>query len=97
VPGLSSGTFTTTITAPGGVHHHLEHRQTTTLSGTRTVTTAAGVLQTVVLATVTSGLFAGDTVVQTGTSVAADTLLCTLGLRTIASSNQAVVLEITSI
>ncbi|MGW8064249.1 hypothetical protein ACVV2G_18730 [Streptomyces ziwulingensis] len=47
--------------------------------------------------TVTSGLFAGDTVIVTFTGPATDILLCTAGLGTVSSVYSAIALEITSV
>ena len=46
--------------------------------------------------TVTSGLFTGDTVLQTSTAPATNILLCTLGLGTVSSIYSLVTLAITS-
>jgi hypothetical protein len=108
-PAVSSGEFHLRFTAPNRSCAELlgtapvtftitwNTGQTSTVVGTRTVTTAGGLLQTVLLATVTTGLFAGDTVVQTSTSAAAPVLLCTLGLGTVSTNTQSIVLEITSV
>jgi hypothetical protein len=57
---------------------------------------AGAVLVVTITGTVTSGLFAGDTVVQTVTGPATDILLCTAGLGTVSTVYSLVALEITS-
>ncbi|MEU1126759.1 hypothetical protein ABZ371_25080 [Streptomyces sp. NPDC005899] len=109
VPGLTSGTHsavnpprertclellntaaeTRTITWNTGA--------TSTLSLNRTTTVAGAVLVVTFTGTVTSGLFAGDTVVATQTGPATDILLCTLGLGTVSGVYSAMVVEITSV
>jgi hypothetical protein len=109
VPGLTSGTHaeagvprertclelldsrsqTRTITWNTG--------DTSTLSLNRTTTVAGAVLIVTLTGTVTSGLFAGDTVVATATGAATDITLCTLGLGTVFGVYSAMVMEITSV
>ncbi|MFH8755938.1 hypothetical protein [Streptomyces atroolivaceus] len=55
------------------------------------------VLLFTITGTVTSGLFAGDTVVGTQTGAATDILLCTLGLGQVSSVYGLWTLEITSV
>lgn len=70
---------------------------TSTLSLNRTTTVAGAVLVVTFTGTVTSGLFAGDTVVATQTGPATDILLCTLGLGTVSGVYSTMVMEITSV
>lgn len=86
---LSAGAATQTITWNTGA--------TSTLSTNRTVTMAGAVMVLTHTGTVTSGLFAGDTILITITQPATDILLCTLGLGTIQSVYGVVTLEITSV
>ncbi|MFF4344199.1 hypothetical protein ACFY00_30265 [Kitasatospora sp. NPDC001540] len=85
--GVSAGTLT--ITWNTG--------QTSTLSVNVTSTRAGAALVVTQTGTVTSGLFAGDTVVITQTGPAADVLLCTAGLGTVPSIYGLLTLEITSV
>jgi len=71
--------------------------QQSTISGSTTVNTAGGVITVIVTGNVTAGLFAGDSVVQTATGASTDITLCTLGLRSVSSTNSLLTLEITSV
>ncbi|MEU1125903.1 hypothetical protein ABZ371_20630 [Streptomyces sp. NPDC005899] len=71
--------------------------QTSTIAGNRTATVVGAALVVTVTGNVTSGLFSGDTVVQTSIGPATDILACTLGLGTVASIYSTVTLEITSL
>lgn len=86
---LTAGTETRNITWNTGA--------TSTLSLNRTTTVAGAVLVITYTGTVTSGLFAGDTVLMTITGPSTDITLCTLGLGTVPSTYGVVVLEITSV
>ena len=86
---LDAGTSTRTISWNTGA--------TSTLSMNRTTTTVGALLVNTFTGTVTSGLFAGDTVLMTVTSPATDITLCTLGLGTVPSVFGVVTLEITSV
>ncbi|MEU1390020.1 MULTISPECIES: hypothetical protein [unclassified Nonomuraea] len=86
---LGAGTTTFTITWNTG--------QTSAVSGNRTTTIVGAALVVTITGTVTSGLFAGDSVLQTVTGPSADVLLCTAGLGTVSSIYSTVTLEITSI
>lgn len=86
---LTAGTATKVVTWNTGA--------TSTLSTNYTVTVAAAVVVVTYTGTVTSGLFAGDTVVMTHTGPATDITLCTLGLGTVPSLFGVVTLEITSV
>lgn len=86
---LNPGTTTYTITWDTGQESHLTSNRVTNVIGATLVITYTGV--------VTSGLFAGDTFVQTVTGPAIDITLCTLGLGTVSAIHSVVVLEITSI
>jgi hypothetical protein len=86
---LDSRTMVRTVTWNTGDTSTLTLNRTTTVSGAVLVITMTG--------TVTSGLFAGDTVVGTATGAATDILLCTLGLGTVSSVYTTTVLEITSV
>ncbi|MET8575598.1 hypothetical protein [Streptomyces sp. NPDC005012] len=85
---LSAGTETRTVTWNTGA--------TSALSLNRTVTVAGAALVVTFTGTVTSGLFAGDTVLMTITGPSTDITLCTLGLGTVPSTFGLVALEITS-
>ncbi|MBQ1100378.1 hypothetical protein KBY55_31015 [Streptomyces sp. b94] len=86
---LDAGTSTRTISWNTGA--------TSTLSMNRTTTTVGALLVNTYTGTVTSGLFAGDTVLMTVTSPATDITLCTLGLGTVPSVFGVVTLEITAV
>lgn len=68
-----------------------------TLSMNRTVTLAGAVVVVTFTGTVTSGLFAGDTILMTITGPSVDITQCTLGLGTVPGTFGAVTLEITSV
>ena len=70
--------------------------QTSTISGNATSTITGGALVYTLTGTVTSGLFVGDTVLQTSTAPATNVLLCILGLGKVSSIYSLVTLEITS-
>lgn len=70
---------------------------TSTLSMNGTTTVVGALLVVTYTGTVTSGLFAGDTVVATQTGPATDILLCTLGLGTVSGTYSTMVMEITSV
>ncbi|WP_306749549.1 hypothetical protein [Saccharothrix yanglingensis] len=86
---LSSGATTSTIVWNTG--------QTSTISVNYTATIVGAALVVTFTGTVTSGLFAGSSVVQVLTGPATDVLLCTLGLGTVPSSYTLASLEITSL
>ncbi|WP_257132584.1 MULTISPECIES: hypothetical protein [unclassified Streptomyces] len=69
--------------APTTISFTWNNGATTVVTGTRIVNLAAAVLTTTVTGTVTSGLFAGDTVVYQLIAPATDVLACTLGLGTV--------------
>ncbi|MFI1013141.1 hypothetical protein [Streptomyces sp. NPDC020965] len=95
VPGITSGTFSGSFHVPGRSCLTLAGSgsststitwntgQTSTLSLNYTTTIAGAVYTSVLIGTVTSGLFAGDTVVSNQTGPATDVLTCTLGLGTV--------------
>ncbi|TDT42580.1 hypothetical protein EV562_101550 [Streptomyces sp. BK208] len=109
VPALTSGTATVTgtpqprtclelLSAGQGTRTiHWNTGATSTMSLNRTVTLAGTALVVTHPGTVTSGLFAGDTVVITETGVATDILLCTAGLGTVNSINNLITMEVTSV
>ncbi|MEU1212514.1 hypothetical protein ABZ424_08660 [Streptomyces sp. NPDC005790] len=70
--------------------------QTSTVSGNRTATVVGAALVVTITGNVTSGLFVGNTVIQTSTRPATDILTCTLGLFSVSSVYSLVTLEITS-
>ncbi|MFF4987011.1 hypothetical protein ACFY19_07465 [Streptosporangium saharense] len=86
---LSTGTETFTITWNTG--------QTSTVSVSKIVNVVGAALVVTFTGTVTSGLFAGDAVLQTVTGPSAGITLCTLGLGTVSSISSLVTLEITSV
>ncbi|PSL52498.1 hypothetical protein B0I31_113171 [Saccharothrix carnea] len=86
---LNSGSVTFTITWNTG--------QTSTVSANYSATVVGAALVDVRTGTVTSGLFAGSTVLQTTTGPATDVLLCTAGLGTVSGIYSLVTLEITSL
>jgi len=71
--------------------------QQSTISGNTTVSTVGATLVITVTGNVTAGLFAGGSVVQTGTAAATVITLCTLGLGTVSSIYSLITLEITSV
>jgi hypothetical protein len=71
--------------------------QSSTISGSRTATVVGAALVVTITGNVTSGVFAGDSVVQTSTGPATDILACTLGLGSVSSVYSIVTLEITSL
>ncbi|MGW2277801.1 hypothetical protein [Streptomyces sp. NPDC001770] len=85
---LTAGTATITVT--------WNTSATSTLSLNRTVSLVGATIVNTYTGTVSSGLFAGDTVLMTIVQPSADITLCTLGLGTVASTYGTVVLEITS-
>ncbi len=80
--------------APTTISFTWNNGATTVVTGTRTVNLAAAVLTTTVTGTVTSGLFAGDTVVYQLVAPSADVLACTLGLGTVSRIDSAATLTI---
>ncbi|MEU4449308.1 hypothetical protein AB0K14_38260 [Actinosynnema sp. NPDC050801] len=86
---LDSGSFTFTVTWNTGQTSTVSANDTSTIVGAALVVTATG--------TVTSGLFAGSSVVQVTTGPATDVLLCTAGLGTVAGIYSLTTLEITSL
>lgn len=86
---LQSAAVTYTITWNTG--------QYSTISGSTTVNTVGGVITVIVTGNVTAGLFAGDSVVQIATGASTDITLCTLGLRSVSSTNSLITLAITSV
>ncbi|MEU4746985.1 hypothetical protein AB0G02_41910, partial [Actinosynnema sp. NPDC023658] len=86
---LRNGSATLTITWNTG--------QTSTISFNYTVNIVGAAMVVTYTGTVTSGLFAGSTVLQVNTNPATDVLLCTLGLGTVPSTYALVTLEITSL
>ncbi|NUO57502.1 MAG: hypothetical protein HOV78_12600 [Hamadaea sp.] len=85
---LGSGTLTYTITWNTG--------QTSTITSNFTRVVAGAVYEIIATGTVTSGVFAGDTVVTDFTGPSTDITLCTLGLGTVSSVYNVGTLEITS-
>ncbi|BFV54989.1 hypothetical protein KCMC57_up00930 [Kitasatospora sp. CMC57] len=67
---------------------------TSVVTGTRTVNLAAAALTTTVTGTVTSGLFAGDSVVYQLVGPSTDVLACTLGLGTVSRIDSVATLAI---
>ncbi|WP_345620698.1 hypothetical protein [Streptomyces ziwulingensis] len=86
---LSAGTGTRTITRNTGA--------TSTLPTNRTTPVVGAVLVVTLTGTVTSGLFAGDTVLITVTGPATGITLRALGLGTVPSTYGCVTMEITSV
>ncbi|MFH8755946.1 hypothetical protein [Streptomyces atroolivaceus] len=109
VPGLTSGSHSDTGTlrsrsclellSSGAVTlvFNWNTGATSTMSLNRTTTVVGAVMIVTMTGTVTSGLFAGDTVVITLASPATDVLLCTAGLGTVSSLYSTVVMEVTSV
>lgn len=107
-PTLTSGTAGFQANAPGWNCQQLLQAfpstftitwntgQTSTISGNATATIVGGALVYTLTGTVTSGLFTGDTVLQTSTAPATNILLCTLGLGSVSTLYSLVTLEITS-
>lgn len=85
---LDNGVSTFTITWNTG--------QTSTVVANRVVTIAGAVMVATHTGTVTSGLFAGGTVIHVATGPSADVLLCTAGLGTVPGVYALVTLEISS-
>ncbi len=108
-PAISSGSRTRTLLIPGRTCLDLLNSgsttftivwntgQTSTISSNFTSTTVGAALVVTDTGTVTSGLFAGSTVVQVLTAPATDVLLCTAGLGTVSSIYSVITLEITSV
>ncbi|MFJ5832097.1 hypothetical protein [Streptomyces sp. NPDC093089] len=67
---------------------------TSVVTGTRTVNLAAATITTTVTGTVTSGLFAGDSVVYQLVGPSTDVLACTLGLGTVSRIDSVATLTI---
>ncbi|WP_256107727.1 hypothetical protein [Streptomyces sp. ODS05-4] len=86
---LAAGPETKTITWNTG--------ETSTLSMNRTVSVAGAALIVTHTGTVTSGLFAGDSVLITETGVATAITLCTLGLGSVGSVYSQMTLTTTSL
>ena len=86
---LQSAPVTYTITWNTG--------QQSTITGSTAVNTVGAALVVTITGNVTTGLFAGDSVVQTITGPATDITKCTLGLGTVSSIYALVTLEITSL
>ncbi|MFH8755937.1 hypothetical protein [Streptomyces atroolivaceus] len=97
-PGITSGGFSVTepTPQPRSCADILSARptaatitwntgQTSTISGNATTTIVGALLHSDLTGTVTSGLFAGDTVVLTGTGPSTAITLCTLGLASVPS------------
>lgn len=74
---VGPASYTSTVTWNTG--------QTSTMSLNSNATMVGGVYTVVTSGIVTSGLFAGDTVVQNATGPGTDILLCMLGLGTVSS------------
>ncbi len=108
-PAITSGTRNSTTSVPGfsclellnsgSVTYGITWNtgQTSTISANYTATIAGAALVITRTGTVTSGLFAGSTVLQVLTGPATDVLLCTLGLGTVSSVYSLMTLEITSL
>ncbi|MEV6967931.1 hypothetical protein AB0M47_22755 [Hamadaea sp. NPDC051192] len=107
-PSITSGTRTASVTTtsscadllgPGSITYTITWNtgQTTTISSTFTRAVAGAVYTVVATGVVTSGLFAGDTVVTNFTGPATDITLCTLGLGSVSSISTLGTLEITSL
>jgi hypothetical protein len=108
VPGLTSGTRSVEVTAPGRSCLDLlaeftitqtitwNTGQTSTISGTSTVAIAGATHVTTMTGTVMAGLFTGDSVLSTTVGPSAPILLCTLGLGTVSSTTSTLLLSITS-
>ncbi|MEV0268021.1 hypothetical protein AB0H43_04525 [Hamadaea sp. NPDC050747] len=107
-PLIMSGSRTATVTTtsscadllgPGSITYTITWNtgQTTTISSTFTRVVAGAVYTVTATGVVTSGLFAGDTVVTNFTGPATDITLCTLGLGSVSAINTLGTLEITSL
>ncbi|MGW0118037.1 hypothetical protein [Streptomyces sp. NPDC003327] len=81
-------------TAPTTISFTWNNGATTVVTGTRTVNLAAAALTTTVTGTVTSGLFAGGTVVYQLVAPSTDVLACTLGLGTVSRIDSVATLTI---
>jgi hypothetical protein len=109
VPGLTAGSRNATIfypsrscldllkSQPVTFTIHWNTDQQSTISGNTTASVVGAVLVVTITGNVTTGLFAGDSVVQTVTGPATDITLCTLGLGKVSSIYSLVTLEITSL
>jgi len=109
VPGLTSGARNATIpypsvscldllnSAPLSFTITWNTGQQSTISGSTTVTTVGAGLVVTITGSVTAGLFAGDSVVQTITGPSIAVTLCTLGLGSVSSIFALVTLAITSV
>jgi hypothetical protein len=109
VPGLTAGSRNATIFYPRRscldllkseavtFTIHWNTGQQSTISGNTTASVVGAALVVTITGNVTSGLFAGDSVVQTVTGPSTDVTLCTLGLGTVSSIYSLVSLEITSL
>ncbi|MFS0696053.1 hypothetical protein [Streptomyces nitrosporeus] len=71
--------------------------QTSAVSGNATTTVVGATLTVTITGNVTSGLFAGSSIVQVNEGPATDITLCTLGLGSVSSAYSLVALEITSV
>lgn len=107
-PTLTSGSRTTSLTTvtscldllgPGSITYTIAWNtgQRSTITSNYTSVVTGTVLTVVATGVVTSGLFAGDSVVTNFTGPATDNLLCTVGLGTVHSIDTVGALEITSI
>jgi hypothetical protein len=109
VPALTSGSRQAQFTSPGrscltlldsaSVTYTITWNtgQTSTVSGNSTFNMVGAVMVVTITGSVTSGLFTGDTVIQTVTGPATDITTCTLGLGTVSNLFGLMTLEITSI
>jgi hypothetical protein len=107
VPGITSGSRNATFSYPSISCLDLLKSQSiiftitwntgqqSTITGNTTVTTVGAALVVTITGTVTAGLFAGDSVVQTITGPSTAVTLCTLGLGTVPSIYALVTLAIT--
>jgi hypothetical protein len=83
---LGTGTISWTITWNTGA--------TSVISATRTSNIVAGVVTLTFTGRVTSGLFAGQTVIEQNVGAAGAILLCTLGVGTVSNFSASMTLEI---
>jgi hypothetical protein len=109
VPGLTSGSYSVQFTIPsrscvtllntGAEEYTITWNtgQTSTLSINRNATLAGPAFVVTHIGIVSSGLFAGDTVLRTATAPSIDLQLCLLGLGTVSGIFAADVLELTSL
>jgi hypothetical protein len=109
VPGLTSGSRSATVSYPSRSCLDLlksssltftitwNTGQKSTISANTTASVVGVALVVTIAGNVTSGLFAGDSVIQTVTGPATDVTLCTLGLGTVSSIYSLVTLEITPV